>query len=177
MAAVVKVFDSHEGVGEGKKREPEAPGPEPAPAAAGARGTGGRRLGKCQGGMGPGGTRGAPAVDTRGVVSLPVSGIIKPLGGQRGRWERESATGGQEPGCCGPPGPCAAATGPAGGGGTVPARMLLLGPSGARSGPSFSRPWTRLCSRGGGEAPPVPFVPSFVPSLVPSAWVWSRGRC
>lgn len=89
MAAVVKVFDSHEGGGEGKKGGREVPGPKPAPAAAGARGTGGRRLGKCRGGTGPGGPRGTPAADTRGEAAFPVSALSSlppPFLGGRERW-------------------------------------------------------------------------------------------
>ncbi|XP_065515087.1 collagen alpha-1(I) chain-like [Lathamus discolor] len=131
MAAVVKVFDSHEGVGEGEKGGRKAPGPEAAPAAARARATGGRRPGLC------GGPSGAAS-----------SG------------KRAPATGGDEPGCRSLPGPCAAVTGARERRRVGPERRLSPGPAGVRSSPSPSRAPAAGRCRGGGEAPAVLFVPS-----------------
>ncbi|XP_057273458.1 collagen alpha-1(I) chain [Pezoporus wallicus] len=172
MAAVVKVFDSHEGVGEGEKGGREAPGPEAAPAAAGARATGGRRPGKCQGETRPSGPRGSPAAGTRGAAAFPapvLPGLCRGPSGAASSGKRAPATSGGEPGRCSPPGPCAALTGARERRRVGLERMLLLGPAGARSSPSPSRALAAGRCRGGGEAPVVPFVPS--------AERWGRGRC
>ncbi|XP_055661152.1 translation initiation factor IF-2-like [Falco peregrinus] len=171
MAAVVKVFDSHEGVGEGKKGRREAPGPEPVPVATGARGAGERPPGKWRGGARPGGPRRAPAADTRGAAAFPVWALPSRPRRTRGRepWVAET---GNRWGRTGPLRPARALRvgyrargrrGPGAGADATPR------PAGARSGPSSSRARAAGWSRGGGESPPVPFVPS--------AELRGRGRC
>lgn len=121
MAAVVKVFDSHRGVGEGRRARPEAPGPLQRPQPPGNRVQAGHES-VSAGRNGPGR---APCSPRRGHAwsgRVPGAGgarLAPLLSGTPSRGQRAPASGGGQPGLSGrsgpssvPPGPCAVPAGP-----------------------------------------------------------------
>ncbi|XP_058715036.1 collagen alpha-1(I) chain-like [Poecile atricapillus] len=161
MAAVVKVFDSHGGVGEGKRGGPEPPGPVQRPQPPVNR----LRAGDEPVSAGRNGPGRAPCSPRRGHAwggRFPGTGGAKlapRLPGTASRGQRAAGTGGAE---ARPSRALRGASGALGG-------QRGTGCGAARTGPSWNGARTGASSRSGGKARPVSFVPS--------AELRGRARC